>query len=128
MALLTNVEGSSNITEGGFVTYSNMQKTRMGVPSEVIEKHTVYSSQCAKAMAHACKTLVSCDVSIGITGTLSNADPANPGGVPGVVYYCISSSSGCIEKQMTVPVMNRDAQKKHIIMNILESLEMLLKY
>ena len=53
-ALMTEIPGSSNVVERGFVTYSNEAKTEMlGVPAALIESHGAVSREVALAMAEA---------------------------------------------------------------------------
>ena len=85
-SLITDTEGSSAVLKGAFVTY-----IQQGVPREIIEKYTVYSEETAAAMARACLQAYSADIGIGVTGTMGNVDPANPGAsVPGQVYFAIA--------------------------------------
>ena len=49
--LITDTEGSSAVLKGAFVTYCNEAKIMQGVPAEIIDKYTVYSTQTAEAMA-----------------------------------------------------------------------------
>lgn len=91
---LTDTEGASAIFKGSDVTYANKEKIRCGVPQEVIETYGVYSAECARAMAKACKERHGADISVGITGTTGNQDPNNPGSVQGTAWYCI-----CLEDQ-----------------------------
>ena len=44
-SLITDTEGSSAVLKGAFVTYCNEAKIMQGVPAEVIDKYTVYSTQ-----------------------------------------------------------------------------------
>ena len=88
-SLITDTEGSSAVMKGAFVTYSNEAKVRNGVPQEVIETYGVYSGETAAHMALACQRFYGADIGIGITGSFSNVDPANPGSIPGVVYFSI---------------------------------------
>ena len=49
---LTEVPGSSDVLERGFVTYSNDAKTeQLGVPAPMISRHGAVSEEVAKAMA-----------------------------------------------------------------------------
>src|ERR1700758_379668 len=49
---LTEIPGSSDVVDRGFVTYSNAAKQAMlGVPAEVLERHGAVSRQTAVAMA-----------------------------------------------------------------------------
>lgn len=73
-----------------FITYSNEAKIKLGVPAEIIDEYSVYSEQTACAMAKAAKEAFNADISIGVTGTMGNIDPANvEASVPGRVYFAI---------------------------------------
>lgn len=90
-SLITDTEGSSAVMKGAFITYSNEAKVRCGVPAEIIDRYTVYSRETAAAMAEACARFYGADIGVGVTGTMGNADPANPDvSVPGQVYYAIT--------------------------------------
>lgn len=89
-SLITDTEGSSAVIKGAFVTYCNEAKIMQGVPEEIINKYSVYSAETASAMAEACAKAYGADIGIGVTGTMGNADPANPdSSVPGQVYFAI---------------------------------------
>ncbi len=88
---LTNIPGASGVIEGAFVCYSNEQKIRLGVPAEVIDRFTVYSVDTASAMAKAgLAAAVRAEVGVGITGSISRIDPANPNSQPGVIYIAVT--------------------------------------
>ena len=89
MSLITDTEGSSAITKGGFVTYSNEAKIMNGVPEEVIAYYGVYSKETAAAMAMACRSTYNANIGIGVTGTFGNVDPNNRDSVPGQVFFAI---------------------------------------
>lgn len=90
-SLITDTEGASAVIKGAFVTYSNDAKIMNGVPADVIEKYSVYSKETASAMAVSCALLYNADIGIGVTGTMGNADPANPeSSVPGQVYFAVA--------------------------------------
>ncbi len=87
---ITNISGASEVIKGAFVTYSNEQKIALGVPAEVIDVHGVYSLQTAEAMARVgLQRAVSADIAVGITGSISRADPNNPNSVPGIIYVAV---------------------------------------
>src|SRR5438067_13194053 len=51
-ALLTEIPGSSDVLERGFVTYCNEAKQEdLGVPKALIEQHGAVSAAVARAMA-----------------------------------------------------------------------------
>lgn len=74
-ALLTEIPGSSDVVERGFVTYSNAAKTEMlGVPAALIAAHGAVSREVAVAMAEGALANSRADVAVAITGV------AGPGG------------------------------------------------
>ncbi|AFM41426.1 competence/damage-inducible protein CinA-like protein [Desulfosporosinus acidiphilus SJ4] len=112
---ITDVEGASNVTPGGYVTYSNRQKLAIGVPEVIIEKYGVYSLECAKAMAIAGQKNTQADFSIGVTGTFTTIDLHNEDSEPGVVYFAVVfKAEQAIAEKINVPVMRRTDQKQFI--------------
>lgn len=75
-AILTEVPGSSDVVERGFVTYSNEAKTEMlGVSPALIEKYGAVSGEVARAMAEgALRNSRAADITVSVTGV------AGPGG------------------------------------------------
>jgi len=68
-ATLTELAGSSEWFERGYITYSNEAKTEcLGVPTQLIESHGAVSEQTAKAMAEGARINSGSDVAISITG------------------------------------------------------------
>ncbi len=84
---ITNISGASEIMKESFITYSNEAKIKLGVPKEIIDKYTVYSEETARAMAVAgLRASIKADIGVGVTGSISRVDPANPNSKPGEVY------------------------------------------
>lgn len=124
---ITDVEGASNVTDGGFVTYSNRQKIAVGVPEETIEIYGVYSAETASKMAEVCRNKMKCSIGIGITGTLSNVDVNNKDSVQGEVYFCIRyDEEHEVSRKITVPIESRHEQKKFIIDEVFEELDKII--
>ena len=68
-AACTDVSGSSQWFERGFVTYSNDAKAEMlGVPAGLIEEHGAVSEAVARAMADGALTHSRAQVSLAVTG------------------------------------------------------------
>ena len=118
ISCITDEEGSSSVTEGGFVTYSNNQKIKLGVNQSIIKQYGVYSEQTAIEMARATFVNMSSDVSIGITGTCSNVDSNNIDSVPGNVFYSIGilkeNKLSFVSGKIQLPIVERILQKKYI--------------
>ncbi len=103
-SLITDTEGSSRVMKGAFVVYSNEAKIKQGVPSEVIEKYSVYSKETAQAMAESCRKVYDADIGIGITGTMGNVDPQNANAsVPGRVYFAFSFNGSIKDYYIELP-------------------------
>ena len=77
-AACTDLAGSSQWFDRGFVTYSNEAKTEMlGVPAELIAKHGAVSEEVVRAMAEGALRHSRAQISIAVTGV------AGPGGGSG---------------------------------------------
>jgi nicotinamide-nucleotide amidase len=74
-AFLTEVPGSSDVFERGFVTYSNAAKTELlGVPAALIAGHGAVSEEVARAMVWGALEHSPADLAVAVTGI------AGPGG------------------------------------------------
>ena len=68
-AALTDLAGSSDWFERGYITYSNQAKTEcLGVPAETIESFGAVSEQVAKAMSEGAQKNAGVNVAVSITG------------------------------------------------------------
>src|SRR6476661_6705671 len=93
-ATLTEIPGSSDVVERGFVTYSNAAKeTMLGVPASVLERFGAVSCQTAEAMAKGALAHSAADLAVSVTGI------AGPGGGTaakpvGLVHFAAASRGG----------------------------------
>jgi nicotinamide-nucleotide amidase len=94
--LLTEIAGSSDVVERGFVTYSNEAKAEMlGVDPALIETHGAVSAEVARAMAAGALAHSRADVAVSVTGV------AGPGGGSlakpvGLVHLAAARRGGAI--------------------------------
>jgi len=73
--LLTEIPGSSDVVERGFVTYSNEAKMEcLGVPEALLDAHGAVSEAVARAMAEGAVRHARADMAVSVTGV------AGPGG------------------------------------------------
>ncbi|MGI6247088.1 MAG: CinA family protein [Pseudochelatococcus sp.] len=93
--LLTAVPGSSDVVEGGFITYSNKAKhTVLGVPEALLARFGAVSEPVARAMAEGVLAkLPTADVAVAVTGV------AGPGGGSpekpvGLVHFAAARRDG----------------------------------
>lgn len=93
-ALLTEIPGSSDVVERGFVTYSNRAKEDLlGVPSALLAEHGAVSAPVARAMAEGALKHSRAQLSVAVTGI---AGPSG-GGVEkpvGLVFIATARLSG----------------------------------
>lgn len=93
-AHLTEVPGSSDVVERGFVTYSNAAKQELlGVPAALIEAHGAVSAPVARAMAEGAIRASHAGIAVSVTGV------AGPGGGSvekpvGLVHFGCASRNG----------------------------------
>jgi len=74
-AALTEIAGSSDVVERGFVTYSNEAKTALlGVAAALIKAHGAVSAEVAEAMAGGAVARAPVELAVAVTGI------AGPGG------------------------------------------------
>ena len=93
-AALTEIAGSSDVVDRGFVTYSDAAKRAMlGVPAATLKRHGAVSAETVTAMAAGALKKAGVDLSVAITGI------AGPGGGSrekpvGLVYFAAASRDG----------------------------------
>ena len=126
---ITNTSGSSLVFNYGAVTYSNEYKIKMGVPSETIDKYTVYSIEVAKAMAKAISNYTNSIYGVGVTGKLRERDIANPYGEDDIVYLSIydKESDNYYNEKIKLTKDNRIDCKNEIIEHLVNKMLELLK-
>ena len=92
--VLTEIAGSSDVVERGFVTYSNEAKSEaIGVPAAMIAAHGAVSREVAEAMVAGALAHSRADVAVAVTGV------AGPGGGTvakpvGLVHLAVQQRGG----------------------------------
>jgi nicotinamide-nucleotide amidase len=95
-ATLTEIAGSSDVFERGFVTYSNEAKQQMlGVPAATLASYGAVSRETAEAMAQGALGRAPVELAVSITGI------AGPGGAVagkpvGLVHFAATARSGAL--------------------------------
>jgi nicotinamide-nucleotide amidase len=120
---LTEIAGSSDVVDRGFVTYSNEAKQQMlGVSSETIKNYGAVSRQTAEEMARGALGKANADLVVAVTGI------AGPGGggkdkPVGLVHFAAASRSGALtHKEMRYGDIGRGEVRGK---SVLEALHML---
>jgi len=95
-ATLTEIAGSSDVVERGFVTYSNAAKeTMLGVPAATLERFGAVSRETAEAMATGALAHAPADLSVSITG-IAGPGGATPGKPVGLVHFGAAARAGAV--------------------------------
>jgi nicotinamide-nucleotide amidase len=125
-AALTEIAGSSDVVECGFVVYSNAAKqTMLGVPAATLKRHGAVSAEAARAMAHGALKHSQADVAVAITGI------AGPGGgskqkPAGLVYFAAASRAGKrLERRRLFGMIGRRRVRERSVAEALALLELL---
>lgn len=93
-ALLTSVNGSSDVFERGFVTYSNRAKLEcLGVEASMLDQFGAVSTETAKAMAAGVLARAPVEIALSVTGIAGpgGGSPAKP---VGLVYFGCATHGG----------------------------------
>lgn len=106
---LTEIAGSSDVLDRGFVTYSNQAKEELlGVPLSLIDAVGAVSAEVAEAMAKGALLRSRADIAVSVTGI------AGPGGGSlqkpvGLVHFGLGRSGGPVRTERRVLPGDRTA-------------------
>jgi nicotinamide-nucleotide amidase len=125
-AALTEIAGSSDVVDRGFVTYSNAAKEAMlGVQAAILERYGAVSREIAEAMAAGALAMSDADLAIAITGI------AGPGGGSaekpvGLVHFAAAARDGRrFHREKRYGEIGRRAVREHAVAEALAMLESL---
>src|SRR6266852_4840723 len=122
---LTEIAGSSDVFDRGFVTYSNAAKETLGVPAVILERHGAVSRETADAMAAGALAMSSADLAVAITGI------AGPGGGSaekpvGLVHFAAAARDGRrVHREKRYGDVGRSAVRTQAVAEALAMLELL---
>lgn len=106
-AALTDIPGSSDVFDRGFVTYSNAAKVEMlGVTGASLVAHGAVSEEVAREMAMGARDAAGVELVVAVTGI------AGPGGSPtkpeGRVCFATASPAGLHSETVDFGALGRD--------------------
>ena len=123
---LTEIAGSSDVVERGFVVYSNAAKESMlGVPTSTLKRYGAVSAQTAIAMAAGALKNSEADITVSITGI------AGPGGGSrqkpvGLVHFAAASRDGrSLHQRKLYGKIGRRRVRERSVLQALELLDKL---
>jgi nicotinamide-nucleotide amidase len=125
---LTEIPGSSDVFDRGFVVYSNAAKRAMlGVPEAVLDRYGGVSRETAAAMAEGALTNSLADLAVAVTGI------AGPGGGSadkpvGLVYFS-AAARGCarIDREKRFGDIGRATVRLRSVAEALAMIELLAR-
>ncbi len=126
-ATLTEIAGSSDVVDRGFITYSNNAKSDMlGVPPELIEAHGAVSGPVAASMATGALKRSQAALTIAVTGV------AGPGGGTegkpvGTVWFAVASRGADSATERQVFPGDRAAVREATVEHALAMLSAVVK-
>jgi nicotinamide-nucleotide amidase len=122
---LTEIAGSSDVVDRGFVTYSNAAKMAMlGVPEATLAAHGAVSKETAQAMAKGALERAGASLTVAITGV------AGPGGGSpekpvGLVHFAAAAKDGrLIQRERRFGDVGRSEVRR---LSVIEALTLLLE-
>ena len=85
-AAMTEIAGSSDVVDRGFVVYTNRAKTELlGVPEAMIAERGAVSEEVARAMAEGALKRLDADLAVSVTG-IAGPDGGTPAKPVGLVH------------------------------------------
>jgi nicotinamide-nucleotide amidase len=122
---LTDIPGSSEVIDRGFVTYSNEAKRSMlGVGASTLDNFGAVSRETATAMAVGALEAADVDLAVAITG-IAGPGGATPGKPVGLVHFAVAARDGRIlAREKRFGAIGRSQVRKA---SVIEALRMLLE-
>jgi nicotinamide-nucleotide amidase len=121
---LTDIAGSSDVVDRGFVTYSNEAKQQMlGVSSETLRDYGAVSRQTAEAMARGALGRADADIAVAITG-IAGPTGGSADKPVGLVHFAAAARSGALTSQeMRYGDIGRSAVRHQSVLQALAMLK-----
>jgi len=123
---LTEIPGSSDVLDRGFVTYSNAAKHEMlGVAAVILERHGAVSRETAEAMAEGALAVSNADLAVAVTG-IAGPGGGSAGKPVGLVHFAAAARDGKrVHREKRYGDIGRSAVRKEAVAEALAMLELL---
>jgi nicotinamide-nucleotide amidase len=122
---LTDIPGSSDVIDRGFITYSNEAKRAMlGVEASTLATFGAVSKETATQMAVGALERADVDLAVSITG-IAGPGGATPGKPVGLVHFAVAARDGrIIHREHRFGAIGRSAVRAR---SVVEALRMLME-
>ena len=125
-AALTEIPGSSDIFDRGYVTYSNKAKaTMLGVPTETLRKFGAVSAETVRAMAEGALAKPGADVTVAVTG-IAGPGGSGPDKPVGLVHFAAARRGNTLHKEIRFGDLGRSEVRRRSVLAAFKLLEELL--
>ncbi len=96
MAALTEIAGSSDVVDRGFITYTNRAKMEiLNVDGQIIKSHGAVSAECAGAMARGALKASAATFALSVTG-IAGPGGSSPDKPVGLVHMACAGRDGSL--------------------------------
>ena len=124
--LLTEIAGSSDVFERGFVTYSNDAKRELlGVPAALIAQHGAVSAEVAGAMALGALAHARADLAVAVTG-IAGPGGGTPDKPVGLVQFAAARGDQITSRECRFGDIGRSNVRLKSVVTALQMLQELL--
>ena len=121
-ACLTEIAGSSDVVDRGFVTYANEAKRDLlGVPDELLIRVGAVSEEVARAMAEGALARSDATLAVAVTG-IAGPDGGTSAKPVGLVHHACAGPGKAISHRRTVYPGNRGAVRLATVATALDML------
>ena len=123
---LTEIPGSSDVLDRGYVTYSNKAKaTMLDVPTETLRRFGAVSAETVRAMAEGALAKSGADVTVAVTGI------AGPGGGSGdkpvgLVHFAAARRGKTLHKEIRFGDLGRGEVRRRSVLAAFDLLNELI--
>ncbi len=125
--LLTEIPGSSDVVERGFVTYSNQAKHELlGVPDALMVRHGAVSAEVARAMASGALKHSHADLAVAVTG-IAGPGGGTEGKPVGLVHLAVARGDRLIVRECRFGDIGRREVRLKAVEAAMEMLASLLQ-
>lgn len=114
MKVMTDIAGSSNWCEGGFIVYTNRAKQHLGVSAQILAEHGAVSRACVEALAQAALANSEATVSVAVSG-IAGPGGGSPDKPVGTVWIAWATRDGLLGSQHYLFAGDRDAVRRQTI-------------
>lgn len=125
-AAITDVPGSSEVFDRGFITYSNEAKRELlGVSKELLDSHGAVSAEVAKEMAVGARAAAGVGLAVSVTG-VAGPDGGTKEKPVGLVYIAASTVDGFHSRECRFGDLGRSEVRRRSVIAALALIEELL--